>query len=177
MDAAICPLLLGAVGKTWSLFSARPECGRGSSDNSSNLQSFLFFLRVPVVYLGKRGNVWFTVPCYFLGRCSSKSCFSPHGCGAPFTLLLAVAWNPLTAIVIPLHEREVGELCINKGLVSLLLVDPRVPFCHCHSTLCGKVKEIAVHRGRFKSHLLIISSSTIQENGAQGVQCVCMIIN
>lgn len=52
--------------------------------------------------------------------------------------------NPLTVIVIPLHEKEVRELCVNKKLVPLLM-DPRNLFCHHHSKLCGQIKEMTVH--------------------------------
>lgn len=52
--------------------------------------------------------------------------------------------NPLTVIVIPLHEKEVRELCVNKKLVPLLM-DPRNLFCHHRSKLCGQIKEMTVH--------------------------------
>lgn len=52
--------------------------------------------------------------------------------------------NPLTVIVIPAHEKEVRDLCVNKKLVPLLM-DPGNLFCHHCSKLCGQIKEMMVH--------------------------------
>lgn len=81
--------------------------------------------------------------------------------------------NPLTVIVIPLHEKEVRELCVNKKSVPLLM-DPRNLFCHHHSKLCGQIKDVMVHLGRFKNRLLIITSLFTQKNSAPEVKCVCV---
>lgn len=115
-------------------------------------QLFMWPVLLHVMFLTAR--VWDTVHFVFSCGLESKSV------------------NPLTVIVIPLHEKEVRELCVNKKSVPLLM-DPRNLFCHHHSNLCGQIKDVMVHLGRFKNRLLIITSLFTQKNSAPEVKCVC----
>lgn len=47
---------------------------------------------------------------------------------------------------------------------------------HLHLKSCEKIMEIAVYSRRFKNYLLMIITSTIQENSAQEVKCVCVCV-
>lgn len=124
-DAAVVPSTTKElqVSKTWSSSSASLECG-GDVQTTALIpkQSFLLFSRVLVVYLGKQGD--------FVGRHSSvthvaSTCVSHCMAVGTIHFVLSCGFeskdmNPLTAIVIPLHEREVGELCVSKGSVYFL---------------------------------------------------------